>query len=323
MGSGRSRRVRRAVGCLTLVVAMAAVACAGDDRGGGEGDAAEGPSTTVAGVTTTSPPPPPATSRSFATTVEQPPDLPGYNLYRPVDLDATGAPLPVVVWANGGCVRHDATWSSMLERWAAAGFAVIAITVPAEGAAETAPASSAADQAAAIDWAEAQTTGAGADAGHFDLERVVAAGNSCGGITSLDLAASDDRVRSVFVLSGSSVGPGATPEQAAAVMGEISVPVGFAVGGEEDIARHEAQQDYDALPAGVPGLVAGRRTFDHVLVSTDEGSLADVAEIGINWMDLTLHGSQAALDALDQNPCGECPPGLWTVTAKHLDTLVS
>ena len=314
-----ARRPRTRTVALTVAIGLlCAVGCSSDD---GE---ASSPSTTGSEevTTTTSPPPPPATSRSLATTVEQAPDLPGYNLYRPVDLDATGAPLPVVVWANGGCVRHDATWSSMLERWAAAGFVVIAITVPAEGQAETAPASTADDQAAAIDWAEEQAAGTGPYAGRLDLERVVAAGNSCGGITSLGLAASDDRVRSVFVLSGSSVGPGATPEQAAAIMGEISVPVGFAVGGEEDIARHEAMQDHDALPAGVPGLVAGRRTFDHVVVSTDEGALADVAEIGINWMDLSLNGNRAALAALEGNPCGDCPAGLWTVTAKHLDSLV-
>jgi hypothetical protein len=48
-----------------------------------------------------------------------------------------------------------------------------------------------------------------------------------------------------------------------------------------------------------------------------------VAEIGINWMDLTLFGNEAALAALEGTPCGGCPPGLWTVTAKHLDTLGS
>ncbi len=50
--------------------------------------------------------------------------------------------------------------------------------------------------------------------------------------------------------------------------------------------------------------------------------MADVAEIGINWMDLSLNGNEAALAALEGNPCGDCPAGLWTVTAKHLDSLV-
>ena len=45
----------------------------------------------------------PAIDRNLPTVTEQPADLPGYNVYRPADLDATGAPLPVIVWANGGC----------------------------------------------------------------------------------------------------------------------------------------------------------------------------------------------------------------------------
>ena len=36
-----------------------------------------------------------AIDRDLATTVEQVPDLPGYNVYRPADLGATGASLPV------------------------------------------------------------------------------------------------------------------------------------------------------------------------------------------------------------------------------------
>jgi dienelactone hydrolase len=272
-------------------------------------------------TTTTSPA---AITRSLPTTVEPAVDLPGYNVYRPTDLRALGTRLPVVVWANGGCVRHDATWRTLLERWAAAGFVVVAITAPAGSEPDISDRTTAADQAKAIDWARDQNERAGGlYAGRFDLDRVVAAGNSCGGITSLALAGSDSRVRAVFVLSGSSVGPGAAREQAAAVMDEVVVPVGFAVGGPEDIASSQAVQDFELLRPGVAGFVASRATGAHQTVSTDPAILAEVAEISVNWLDLALDGNETAHASLVDAPCRACPPGMWTVRAKHLDSLVT
>ncbi|MET0148192.1 MAG: hypothetical protein ABW310_03480 [Acidimicrobiales bacterium] len=150
---------------MTAVGLLCLAGCSGDN-----GDDAA-PAETVEAVTTMTTTPAPASSRSLATTVEPAPDLPGYNVYRPSDLEATGAPLPVVVWANGGCFRHDATWQTLLERWAAAGF------------------------------------------------------------------------------------------------------------------------------------------------------LAEAAEVGINWMDLVLYGNETARRAVAERPCGACAAELWTVAAKHLDTL--
>jgi len=260
------------------------------------------------------------TNAALPTVVEPATDLPGYNVYRPVDLDARGAPHPVVVWANGGCVRHDATWSSLLEQFAAAGYVVIAITAPPDREVTMEDRSTAEDQAKAIDWAiEQNAKDGGPFAGRLDVDRVAAAGNSCGGITSLVLASVDPRVRAVFVLSGSSVGPTATRDQAAEVMDKVTVPVGFAVGGDEDIAKLQARQDIDLLAAGIPGYVASRATGDHVTVSTDTGILDEVAEIGVNWMEFALFGDEDARAVLVDNPCRACARDLWTVQAKHLD----
>ena len=72
---------------------------------------------------------------------------------------------------------------------------------------------------------------------------------------------------------------------------------------------------------GVPGFVASRASGDHVLVSTDTEILAEAAAIGINWMDLVLYGNETARQAVAERPCGACAADLWTVAAKHLDTL--
>jgi dienelactone hydrolase len=208
------------------------------------------------------------------------------RIYRPTDLNATGAPLPVIVWANGGCVRFDGAWKDLLTRWAQAGFVVVAITTPTGADPLAAGMTTADDQALAIDWAYAENDVSGSPyAGHLDLSRIVAAGNSCGGITTLTLASRDDRVRSVFVLSGSSAFPGAPKEAAAAIMASIAVPVGFAVGGSEDIASGNAQQDFELLPAGVPGYIAHRSEGTHEKVSTDAGVLMEIGEISTNFID--------------------------------------
>jgi hypothetical protein len=226
--------------------------------------------------------------------------------------------LPVIVWANGGCFRADFAWATLFNRWAAGGFVVLALSEsPSDGVLGQ---TTAEDQGKLIDWTLAQAEMAGgAYAGKLDTSRIVAAGNSCGGVTALNLTAVDDRVAAVFVLSGSSA-IGAADED---VMSAITVPVGFVVGSpEEDIASPNANMDYDLLPEGVPGMVVSRKTGDHVLVSTDEGVLKQEAEIALNWMDLALYGTPEAAEALTSpNVCAICEPGTWTLKSKNLEKL--
>lgn len=156
-------------------------------------------------------------------------------------------------------------------------------------------------------------------AGKLDLERIVVAGNSCGGVTALQVAAEDKRLAAVFVLSGSSA-VGSVDED---IMKAVHIPVGYVVGGPEDIAGANATGDYDAMNAGVPGMIVSRREGDHQTVSTDEKILPEDAEIAPNWMDLALYGTKAAYEALTSpNVCGKCTPGDWTLESKNLDTLV-
>jgi hypothetical protein len=257
------------------------------------------------GTTTTIPTP------AGVTKLVQP--APGYNVYRPTNLD-TARKLPVIAWANGGCYKSSFTWELLFQRWALAGNLVIAIDAGPTGNPLTQ--STAADQGRAIDWAAAQNA-TGPLAGRVDLTKVVAAGNSCGGITALELASKDARVTSVFVLSGSSSFPGAPIATSKAVMDKVEVPVGFVVGGPEDLARANANRDIDLLGAGYPGYVAQRATADHVTLSTTPAILREVAEIGANWIEFSLYGTASARATLTGNPCGStCPAGTYTVRTK-------
>ncbi|MET0385931.1 MAG: hypothetical protein ABW321_08225 [Polyangiales bacterium] len=261
---------------------------------------------------------PPAKSLMLPIMMESGGVEPWFNIYRPTDLSATSQPLPVIVWANGGCFRSDFTWEPLFNRWAAGGFIVLALTEsPTEGALVQ---TSIEDQGKLIDWAFEQADKEGGTyAGKLDKTKLVAAGNSCGGVTALGLTAEDERVAAVFVLSGSS-NVGAANTQ---VTGAIKVPVGYVVGGPEDIAGANATGDYDSFSADLPAMIVSRKSGDHQTVSTDTMILPQVAEIALNWMDLALYGTKDAADELNTpNVCASCTPGDWTLKSKNLETLV-
>lgn len=112
---------------------------------------------------------------------------------RPKDLKATGKPLPVIAWANGGCFRAEFPWQPLFDKWAGGGFIVLALSAsPGLGPLGQ---SNVANQRALIDWALKQNeTPDSPYFGAIDTKRVIAAGNSCGGVTALGLAAEDPRV---------------------------------------------------------------------------------------------------------------------------------
>jgi dienelactone hydrolase len=281
---------------------------------------------------------------------EVPAGYPGHNVYRPADLAAVRTPMPVIVWGNGGCAVGDPTWTALFDRWAGAGYFVITIHKPEEyaamaarmaaaqrpgatpGAAPATPAvptapppgrgamnkpggaayATAEDQRKSIDWAT-QANKSGPYAGKLDLTKVVAAGNSCGGISSLTLASTEPRVKSVFVLSGSSVGPMAKAEDVAPTMSKVRAPVIWVVGGPEDIAGAAADLDYSLQPAGQGGLIVKRSSFDHRTVSTDPATLRQVAEMGVLWFKATLNRDVAAARTLTTKVCDQCDAATWSV----------
>jgi dienelactone hydrolase len=267
---------------------------------------------------------PPASSADPELTMEPAANLPGYNVYRPAKMGSRT--MPVIAWANGGCVRSDGTWTKLYERWAREGYFVITITRPPGAPPLTAATAAgpggrftADDQAAAISWAIKENGRRGSPYhGHLDTHRIVAAGNSCGGITSLTLASRQTNLKAVFVLSGSSVGPGQKLEASQAIMSKVTVPVMFIVGGQEDIARVPANMDYDQLPAGGTAMVVMRYAGEHRTVSTEPTILHDVGEISVNWFKATLYNDKAAVTTLTTTICRWCDPKIWTAKSKNL-----
>jgi predicted dienelactone hydrolase len=244
--------------------------------------------------------------------METPGVAPFFHVWRPSDLAAVNGKLPVVVWNNGACNRNDQGFKPLFDKWSSGGYFVLSLTSGGGSSMTTQ-----ADQKALIDWVVAQAGMAGGPYnGKLDLDRIVAGGNSCGGITSLGLASSDNRVAAVFLLSGSSA-IGST------MVDGIKVPVAYVVGGTEDISRTNAEADYAAFADGLPAMIVKRSSGDHLTISNDQTVMVDAADISVNWLDLTMFGLQGALDALKSpTVCTGCQAGLWTMTSKNLEKLV-
>ena len=263
----------------------------------------------------------PLTGLMYPTVQEKVTEAPTFRITRPMDLKQPGGPLPVIAWANGGCFRSDFTWQPLFDRWAGAGFVVLALTGTGgdDDLASMLDMTTKAEHRALVDWA-IKANESGPYAGKLDLSRIVIAGNSCGGVTALQTAAEDKRAALVFVLSGSSA-VGSVDKQ---IMQAISIPVGYITGSvAEDVAAPNAVDDYAAMKDGIPAMIVQRKTGDHVTVSTDEKVLPEDAEISLNWLDLGLYGTKQAFDALSSpNVCEHCTPGDWKLQGKHLDTLV-
>jgi predicted dienelactone hydrolase len=262
---------------------------------------------------------PTAASLSFPVTTDFVKDQPVFHVTHPTDLAQPGGLLPVVVWANGGCFRSDFTWMPLFERWASAGFVVLTLTGGdnQDDIAAMLQTTTKAEHKALVDWVT-KANDSGPYAGKLDLKRIVVAGNSCGGVTALETAAEDKRLAAVFVLSGSSA-VGSVNTQ---VMKAINIPVGYVVGGSDDIAGANAEGDYAAMTDGVPAMIVHRSSGDHMTVSTDEKVLPQVAELALNWMDLALYGTKGAYEALTSaNVCEHCNAGEWKLESKHLETL--
>lgn len=293
---------------------------AADAGTGGAGGALGSAAGSDAGGNVVAPPSrSPLTGIMVPTTRDKVTEQPVFDVTHPTDLTQLPGSLPVLVWANGACLRSDVTWRPLFDRWASAGFVVLSLASSGsdDDVGSMLGTTTKTEHAALIDWV-VKANANGTYAGKLDLDRIVIAGNSCGAVTALQVAAEDARVAAVFVLSGASGDVGQS------IMQAITIPVGYVIGcPNEDIAATSANSDYDALKAGVPAMIVNRTSGDHVTVSSDMQVLPEDAEIALNWLDLALYGTKAAYDTLlTPGVCEHCTPGAWLLKSKHLELLV-
>lgn len=127
----------------------------------------------------------------------------GKYIFYPTSLETSDEVYPVVVWANGtGCITL--LYFKLLKTFAQAGYIVVADTsvMSADGK----------EQIDSIDYIfEKNSDTDSVFYGKVDTEKICAAGQSQGGRSAINAAASDSRITSVLSLAGSSTAEEASP----------------------------------------------------------------------------------------------------------------
>jgi predicted dienelactone hydrolase len=162
----------------------------------------------------------PAGTGPFKALMLADPTLPTHTLYRPADLAALhGAKLPIIAWANGGCVNAGNSFRYFLTEIASHGFLVIAIgpigppqieaprtlspgqspPPPRPPAPDAKPKTDWSQLIDAINWAVDQNARpSSAYFGRLDTARIAVMGQSCGGLQAI-AASVDPRVSTSMI----------------------------------------------------------------------------------------------------------------------------
>jgi dienelactone hydrolase len=308
----------------------------------------------------TAPPPPyvtpdtPQGTGSFPAVMESDPGLRTHTVYRPADLAALGKQkLPIVAFANGGCVNVGNRFRYFISEIASHGFLAIAIgpmapkeaesaltssvvrnppapgspaalaKAPADGEGSARPSETTARQLVdAIDWAIAENTRKGGKyEGRLDTKKIAVMGQSCGGLQAID-AAHDPRVTTLGVWnSGTFPAPGRSWTMGAARADKadlktLNVPVLYVSGEPADVAFPNAEDDFGRLE--VPVFRAWKEQTGH-LGSYREPNGGAYGQVAVAWLQWQLKGDRAAAREFLGAGCGLCTRAGWHVKSKGMD----
>ena len=238
--------------------------------------------------------------------------LSGHTVYRPQDLNAVSALMPIVVWGNGAC-RADGTWfQEFLQPLAAHGVLVIASGTP--GGTGSTNSEMLID---AMDFAVAENSRAGSKyEGKLDVENITAMGQSCGGLEAID-ASSDPRVDSTILWNSGIFEGGGIGGVGKEALEELHGPVAWLNGGPSDIAYANAQDDYERVPNDIPAVFGAYGDVGHMNLFADPEIERHIVTVAADWLDATLYDNAAARAQFVGTNCGLCSGTEWEMESKN------
>lgn len=218
--------------------------------------------------------------------------LTDYVVYRPLDIKNAvrrEGKLPILLFANGGCMDTSVGYERMLTEIASHGYVVVAIgemQVYQFDREEMGTPSNMLTHA--MDWIIAESERVGSDYyGMVNTDKIAAAGHSCGGAQVL-YNAKEKKLKTYLILNA---GMG-TMEMAGASkknLAELHAPIIYMSGGEGDVAYRNAEMDYNSIH-NVPAVWADNAKVGHggTYNRLFGGSFAKMA---VDWLDLQLKGN--------------------------------
>lgn len=216
--------------------------------------------------------------------------LTDFVVYHPVDMaQAVGreqAPLPVLVFANGGCMDTSIGYENMLADVASYGYVVVAIGAlqmfPQHEKEQHTPSSMVKK---ALDWISQQAADAASPYyNKVNAEKMAAAGHSCGGAQVLANAA-DPRLHTYLILNAG-MGSMTMADASAESLKNLHGPILYLVGGTTDVAWQNAQADYKAIDR-VPVVLADNTQSGHGGTYGQPGGGANARMVRA-WLDWQL-----------------------------------
>lgn len=248
--------------------------------------------------------------------LESDPGLPEWTVYRPENLDGD-AKRPVLVWANGGCLKNGTLYGQWLLELASHGYLAIADGKPQAAGADPAAGgirgfgADGKPMQEVIDWLTAENDRPCSPYYQkVDLSKIAVAGQSCGGMMAMS-AAGDKRVTTAIIANS---GLFARDQK---VYAALHGPLAFLIGGRADIAFSNAEADFNAIQS-VP-MFMGNLEVGHG-GTWNQQNAGEMGRVGLAWLDWQLKGDETAKKQFTGPDCGLCKsPSKWTVKKKKLD----
>lgn len=242
---------------------------------------------------------------------------PGLTVVHPTSLDVFPLrdTLPVLVWANGGCVFDSTYYGDFLSTIASHGFLVIA-TAKRDANHESATVD---DLRAALDWIAAENNRADSPLnGKIATDQVAVMGQSCGGYLSIGLGA-DPRIDTVGVFNGGvrpdrPENPAPPPFLTASALANLHGPVLIVNGHVSDFRMEDSRFTFDAIDK-LPAFYGARHKAGHMGTILHPGG-GEFANVASNWLRWWFKGDREAGAMFVGRRCRLCRSSNWDVETK-------
>lgn len=242
--------------------------------------------------------------------IEHDPGLSTHTVYRPATLEE-GKKYPIIVWANGGCVKDGLMFARFLLEITSHGFVIVADGEP-NGSGMGPLDTNGEPQTQALDWITAE---AERPCSKFyrklETSKIAAMGQSCGGLMTMGVSG-DPRLSTVVIWNSGMF------DRDQMIYDGLHTPMAYFIGGPDDVAYPQAEDDFAAIST-VP-LFYGNHPVGHFATYSQPNG-GEFARVGIGWLKWQLYGDESETGAkmFLGSDCELCKDPMWTVEKKMME----